>query len=70
MKVAVYEGVRSIKLQDRPDLKAAPREIIIKIKYCGICGTDVHAYLHEGILEPGLVLGHENVGTIAEIGES
>ena len=69
MKVAVYEGVRSIRLHERPDLKAAPGEVIIKIKYCGICGTDVHAYLEEGLLEPGLVLGHENVGSIAEIGE-
>ena len=69
MKVAVYEGVRSIRLQERPKPKAAPGEVIVKIKYCGICGTDVHAYLHEGLLQPGLVLGHENVGTIEEIGE-
>ena len=69
MKFAVYEGVRTIRLEDRADLKAAPGEIIIKMKYCGICGTDVHAYLQEGVVEPGLVLGHENVGTIAEIGE-
>lgn len=69
MKVAVYEGVKSIRLQERPNPKPAPGEVIIKIKYCGICGTDVHAYLHEGLLPPGLVLGHENVGTIAEIGE-
>lgn len=69
MKVAVYEGVRSIRLEGRPELKAGPGEVIVKIKYCGICGTDVHAYLHEGLIQPGLVLGHENVGTIAEIGE-
>lgn len=69
MKIAVYEGVRSIRLQERPDPKAAPGEVIVKIKYCGICGTDVHAYLHEGLLQPGLVLGHENVGTIEEIGK-
>ncbi|NQT31853.1 MAG: alcohol dehydrogenase catalytic domain-containing protein [Deltaproteobacteria bacterium] len=69
MKVAVYEGVRSIRLQERPKPKAAPGEVIVKIKYCGICGTDVHAYLHEGLLQPGLILGHENVGTIDEIGE-
>ncbi len=69
MKVAVYEGVRSIRLQERPKPRAAPGEVIVKIKYCGICGTDVHAYLHEGLLQPGLVLGHENVGTIDEIGE-
>ena len=68
MKVAVYKGVKSIRLQERPDPEPAPGEVIVKIKYCGICGTDVHAYLHEGLLQPGLVLGHENVGTIASIG--
>ena len=69
MKVAVYEGVKSIRLQERPELKADLGEVIVKVKYCGICGTDVHAYLHEGLLPPGLVLGHEIVGTIAEIGK-
>jgi 2-desacetyl-2-hydroxyethyl bacteriochlorophyllide A dehydrogenase len=69
MKVAVYEGERKITLQERPDLKAAPGEVIIKIKYCGICGTDVHAYMHEGLIATGLVLGHENVGTISEVGK-
>jgi threonine dehydrogenase-like Zn-dependent dehydrogenase len=69
MKVAVYEGVRSIRLQERPELRAGVGEVIVMVKYCGICGTDVHAYLHEGLLPPGLVLGHEIVGTVAEIGE-
>lgn len=70
MKVAVYGGERSIRIEERPDPKAAPGEVIVRIKYCGICGTDVHAYLHESPIPPrGLVLGHENVGTIAEIGQ-
>lgn len=69
MKVAVYEGVRSIKLEERPALKASLGEVIVKVKYCGICGTDLHAYLHEGLLSPGLVLGHEIVGTVSDIGK-
>ena len=48
MKAAVYEKERTIKLHDRPDIKAAPGEVIIKIKYCGICGTDVHAICMKG----------------------
>ena len=68
MKVAVYEGIKSITLQDRPDLSTDPGEVIVKIKYCGICGTDLHIY-YEGLLPPPLVLGHENVGTIVNIGE-
>ena len=68
MRVAFYESIGSIKLQDRPDLKAAPGEVIVKIKYCGICGTDVHIY-YDGLLPPPMVMGHENVGTISDIGE-
>ena len=68
MKVAVYEGVGKIRLKQRPEIKIEPGEVLVKIKYCGICGTDLHAFQHEGLLEPGLVLGHENVGTVAEIG--
>ena len=67
MKVAVYEGVESIKFRDRPVPSAGPGEAVIKIKYCGICGTDMHIYF-EGILPPGIILGHENVGTVAELG--
>jgi 2-desacetyl-2-hydroxyethyl bacteriochlorophyllide A dehydrogenase len=68
MKAAVYTAIKKIEFQDRPMLKAGPGEVVVKIKYCGICGTDVHIYF-EGILPPGIVLGHENVGTVAQVGE-
>lgn len=67
MKVAVYEGVKSIKFEERPVPRAGPGEAVIKIKYCGICGTDMTIYF-EGLLPPGIILGHENVGTVAELG--
>ena len=63
MKAAVYTAVKSIEFQDRPMLDAGPGEVGVKIKYCGICGTDLHIYF-EGILPPGIVLGHESVGTV------
>jgi threonine dehydrogenase-like Zn-dependent dehydrogenase len=69
MKVAVYEGIKSIRLEERPDPKAAPGEVIVRVKYCGICGTDVHAYWYEPLDAPGHVFGHEIVGTIAEVGK-
>jgi hypothetical protein len=46
MKATVYEGPRSIMRQERLDLSAEAAEVIIKIKYCGICGTGLHAYRH------------------------
>jgi 2-desacetyl-2-hydroxyethyl bacteriochlorophyllide A dehydrogenase len=68
MKAAVYTALETIEFQDRPIPRAGPEEVVVKIKYCGICGTDVEIYF-EGILPPGIVLGHENVGIVAEVGE-
>jgi 2-desacetyl-2-hydroxyethyl bacteriochlorophyllide A dehydrogenase len=68
MKAAVYTALKTIEFQDRPVPKAGPGEVVVRIKYCGICRTDVDIYF-EGLLPPGIVLGHENVGTVAEIGE-
>lgn len=68
MKAVLYEGVRSVKLIDMPKPEAGPGEVVVKVKYCGICGTDIHAYMHEGILFPGTVFGHETVGFIEKIG--
>ncbi len=69
MRVAVYERAGSIRFEERPEPKAGPGEVIVRVKYCGICGSDLHAYLNDGALPPNIVLGHEVVGTIAEIGE-
>ena len=68
MKAALYKALKTIEFQDRPIPKAKEGEVIVRIKYCGICGTDMHIY-YEGILPPGIVLGHENVGTVAEVGK-
>lgn len=68
MKAALYEGVGRIRMVDIPKPVPGPGEIVIKVDYCGICGTDIHAYMYEGIIAPGTVLGHETVGTIVEMG--
>ena len=68
MKVALYKGVRDVVLEDRPKPVAGPGEAVVKVEYCGVCGTDVHSYMHEGIISPPTVLGHETVGIVAELG--
>jgi threonine dehydrogenase-like Zn-dependent dehydrogenase len=68
VKAAVYTALKTIEFQDRPIPRAGPGEVVVKIKYCGICRTDVDIYF-EGLLPPGIVLGHENVGTVVEVGE-
>ncbi len=70
MKAAVLVGVKKIELKDIPVPKAAGTEVLIEVKACGLCGTDVHAY--QGGWRPAfpLVLGHEFSGTVQEIGEN
>ena len=73
MKAAVMHGVRDVRCEaiDRPTL--ASGEALLRVKACGICGSDLHTY-REGLFEDlgaptdgGRVLGHEFSGVIAEI---
>jgi len=68
MKAVVFKGRNSIALEEVP--KPSPRvgEALIKVTRTTICGTDVHIVRGEYPVKPGLVLGHEPVGVIAELG--
>lgn len=67
MKALVYTQPNEVRLQDCPMPQAAPGEVVLKIEAVGICGSDMHAWHgHDPRRKPGLVLGHEFVGTIAE----
>ena len=68
MKAAVFYGIGDLRVEERPMPKAGPGQMVVKIDYCGVCGTDIEAYRH-GIVKPVIVLGHENVGTVYEVGE-
>ena len=66
MKKAVYHGIRDLRIEEVPEPVPGPGEIKVKVKYCGICGSDLHEYLHG--LFPQSPFGHEACGTIVEIG--
>ena len=67
MKALVYTQPNETQLQDRPMPVAAPGEVVLRIEAVGICGSDMHAWHgHDPRRKPGLVLGHEFVGAIAE----
>lgn len=69
MKAAVYYGKEDVRIEDRPKPTAGPGQLVVKIDYCGICGTDMETYRYGELIQPVIVLGHENVGTVAEVGE-
>jgi L-iditol 2-dehydrogenase len=70
MKAIVYEGPNILNYKEVPDVSPKPQEVKIRVKACGICGSDVHGYL--GLtgrrIEP-MIMGHEFAGEVVELGE-
>jgi threonine dehydrogenase-like Zn-dependent dehydrogenase len=70
MKALVYEGPREMHVREVevPTLEA--EEVLIRVAYSGICGSELSGYLgHNSLRRPPLVFGHEFSGTVAELGE-
>ena len=67
MKAAVYKGSQRLSVEDIPTPDPGPGQVLVKVKYAAICGTDVHGFLYD-VPPPGTVLGHEYCGTIARVG--
>jgi threonine dehydrogenase-like Zn-dependent dehydrogenase len=64
MRAAIFDGYRSISLSDAPVPDPGPGEVRVKVRNCGICGSDVSLY-KSGILSgPDRILGHEVSGVI------
>ena len=68
MKAVVFRGKNQIRLEDVPKPRPHAGEAVIRITTTTICGTDVHIVRGEYPVTPGLVLGHEPVGVIDELG--
>lgn len=71
MKAAVLQGTKQIEVMDWNYRSPSPKEVIVRVKSCGICGTDQHIYHgHPGSAEvhPPIVLGHELAGEVDEVG--
>ncbi len=67
MKALVYTQPQEVQLQDRPMPELIAGEVVLAIEAVGICGSDMHAWHgHDPRRKPGLVLGHEFVGRIAQ----
>ena len=76
MKAAVFYGPRDIRVEEVEKPKVEAGEILIKVRACGICGSDLHTYKLGIFRELGvpvgdnrLILGHEYSGDVAEVGE-
>jgi threonine dehydrogenase-like Zn-dependent dehydrogenase len=73
MKAATWTGTKSITLDvvPRPTI-TAPKDAIVHITHCTICGSDLHMYSGDmnDVMEKGLIMGHEAIGIVEEVGPS
>src|SRR6185369_12838445 len=68
MKATVFHGVDDIRIEEVPRPHAGPGQAVIRVTMTTICGTDVHILRGEYSVKPGLIIGHEPVGVIEELG--
>jgi len=68
MKALVFRGPNQIAIEHVPIPRPGPGEAVIRVTLTTICGTDLHILKGEYPVRPGLVIGHEPVGVIHELG--
>lgn len=69
MKAVVYEDVRRVGVHDVPDAQLeVPDDAVVRVTSSAICGTDLHMFDGRTGAEPGLVLGHEPLGLVRDVG--
>ena len=68
MRANVFRGVNDFGIEEVPRPRPGPGEAVIRVTLTTICGTDLHIVRGEYAVKPGLVIGHEPVGVIEELG--
>lgn len=71
MRSAVFYGKHDLRVEEASVPQVGSQDVLIQVKACGVCGTDVHIYQGDkGAAEvtPPTILGHEFSGVVAEVG--
>jgi len=68
MRALVFRGPNQIGIEKVPIPKPGPGQAVIRVTLTTICGTDLHILKGEYPVKPGLIIGHEPVGVIHELG--
>lgn len=72
MKGAVFYGTKELKVEECRIPEVGEKDVLVQVKACGVCGTDVHIYEGDkGAAEvhPPTILGHEFSGVVAAVGK-
>jgi len=69
MKALVLEKYNHFVYTDVPEPRMGPQDVLVRVKACGICGSDVHGMDGStGRRIPAVIMGHEAAGVIAAVG--
>ncbi len=68
MKAAVYYAPDDIRCEELPRPRIGKGEILVRVRSCGLCGTDIGKIVERTVVPP-VVLGHEVAGEVVEAGE-
>lgn len=69
MKALVYHGPYDFRLEERPKPKAGPGDVVVRVVLSAICGSELHMLHGRHDARQGVILGHEPVGIVDEIGQ-
>ncbi|UTF55512.1 glutathione-independent formaldehyde dehydrogenase [Natronosalvus rutilus] len=71
MSAVVYQGPHGVAVEevDEPQIEHE-NDVVIDITTTCICGSDLHMYEGRTAADPGIVFGHENMGTVTEVGDA
>ena len=69
MKALLLKQYKDLELVDMPTPEVGPQDLLVQVKACGICGSDVHGYDGStGRRVPPIVMGHEAAGIVSAVG--
>ncbi|MYJ79278.1 MAG: alcohol dehydrogenase catalytic domain-containing protein, partial [Caldilineaceae bacterium SB0670_bin_27] len=69
MQALVWTAPETMEMQEQPDPTPVANEVVIRVAYAGICGSELSGFLgHNALRTPPLVMGHEFAGEIVEVG--
>ncbi|MEM7018986.1 MAG: alcohol dehydrogenase catalytic domain-containing protein, partial [Pseudomonadota bacterium] len=64
MQVGLITGKHQVELKEMPEPEPTPGKAVVEIGYCGICGTDLHAWQTGDPYNPA-ICGHEWMGVVS-----
>jgi L-iditol 2-dehydrogenase len=67
MRAAMYHGAGRIDLVELPRPHAGPGELVVRVRACGLCGSDLMQWYQDP--RAPVVLGHEPVGVVTDVGD-